>query len=211
MSMYLLGDEIEDQMPPEKVADWARTEIKNARRTQAAYLKNKKPDRADQAALAKHAIRLAYLDNVSRSLRLSNDFQTFDLEDVEDLLDMLAIVPFDALLNHNFLHLNPTFKESSELLGGAAADLITGDRLVDFKTTKSEVMQTRDLDQLLGYLLLARHARDGSLTFPVINTLSLYFCRHGHLWSLDAKTWTNNPHFQEIEGWFFRKAKELFG
>ncbi len=82
--------------------------------------------------------------------------------------------------------------------------------LVDFKTTKSDTMQAKDLDQLFGYLLLARHQRQLEPGFPEINKLALYFCRHGYLWTVDATTWTDHPDFPEVERWFFKQAKLQF-
>ena len=55
---------------------------------------------------------------------------------MEDLLSMLEIVPFGSLLHKKTVLLNPTFEESSVLVGGADADLIAGDLLIDFKVTK---------------------------------------------------------------------------
>jgi hypothetical protein len=72
-------------------------------------------------------------------------------------------------------------------------------------------MQAVDLDQLLGYFLLARHERLVNPAFPEVRRLGLYFCRHGYLWSADANTWTGHPQFAEIEEWYFEKAQDVFG
>jgi hypothetical protein len=186
--------------------------VETARTAVDAYRSIKSPTRAEQAVVATHAIRLARLDDVFRAWQL--DETTFEEpapEDVEDLFDMLAIVPFDSLLDDKVLLLNPTFGETSRLVGGADCDIITGDMLVDLKTTKQDTMQAPALDQLLGYFLLARHHKQLNPSFPEINRLGLYFCRHGYLWGLDATTWTEQPAFPEVELWFFQRAQELFG
>ena len=159
---------------------------------------------------AAHAIRLAKLDPVYRALRLDPRFEDADSEDVEDLLAMLNIIPFDSLLHKDSLLLNPTFGESSQIVGGADADLIAGNLLVDFKVTKKGEMSVRDLDQLLGYYFLARRQRHLDPKFPEIKGVALYFCRHGHLWPLDVATWIDQPEFLDIEKWFFSHAKEVF-
>ncbi len=182
--------------------------VAKAKSAFAAYLKNTSPDRPQQADLAAHAIRLAKLDEMYRASQLDSSFESADPEDVEDLLDLLAIVPFKMLLHDKVLLLNPTFKQSSKVVGEADTDLITGNMLVDFKTTKAGEMTADSLDQLLGYYLLARHQRRVDATFPAINRLALYFSRHGYLWAASVTAWTNNPQFSEVEEWFFKRAKE---
>src|SRR5262249_5693389 len=142
-----------------------------------------------------HAVRLAKVDELVRAGQLNPSIDNADQEDVEDLLALLAIVPFDALTHPQTMILNPAF-------WGADTDLITGDMLVDFKTTKGNEMQADNLDQLFGYYLFARHRRRVEPTFPIINRLAIYFCRHGHLWTLNTATWTDNQQFAEVEEWF---------
>ena len=110
--------------------------------------------------------------------QLNPTFEEADPKDVEDLLALLAIVPFHELIHPQIMLLNPSFGETAKPIGGADTDLITGDWLVDFKTTKRSEMQVGDLDQLFGYYLLARQHRRSEPSFPLINTLALYFCRH---------------------------------
>ena len=185
--------------------------IKEAKRVVAAYTKSKKPSITRREEIAGYAIRLARLDSVVRTGELDPQFEIADPEDVQDLLALLAIVPFDALLHKQLMLLNPTFGDSSLLVGGADADLITGDMLVDFKTTKKNAMNVADLDQLLGYFLLARNQQRSDPQFPEIKKLGLYFCRHGHLWVVDTDRWTDHPQFLEIEKWFLNRAREVFG
>jgi hypothetical protein len=194
-----------------EVAGRMRAVVEKAKSSFATYLKTSSPARREKEELAAHAIRLAKLDPMYRSHRLDPTFEEVNLEDVEDLHALLAIVPFNALIHPQIMLLNPRFKQTSGLLGGADTDLITGDMLVDFKTTISSELQARNLDQLFGYYLLARHQRQFNPTFPQIKQMAIYFCRHGHLWIVDATTWTAHPQFAEVEEWFFKRAKEVFG
>ena len=207
----LIEADPEQYLPPEQVAERARVLLENAKAAVAAYFKLKAPTAAKQAELAAHAIRLAKLDSVYRAWRLEPGFEEASSEDVQDLVDLLAIVPFDDLLHDKVLLLNPTFRQTSHMVGGADTDLIAADLLVDFKTTKKGEIEVGNLDQILGYLLLARKQCSVDPTFPVINRLGLYYCRHGYLWSLEASTWTSHPEFPEIEQWFFQRADEVFG
>jgi hypothetical protein len=198
-----------DYLPPAEASERARAIVMNAQSTVASYLKSKIPTAAQRSELAAHAIRLAKLDQVLRERRLDPHFQDAEGEDAEDLLSMLGIVPFEALLHPKTMLLNPTFGKSSEMVGGADADLITGDLLVDFKVTRRDKMQARDLDQLLGYYLLVRHHRQHDPTVPDIKRAALYFCRHGLPWQFDTTVWTNHPDFRNFEQWFFKRVTEL--
>jgi hypothetical protein len=214
--LYLSMDP--SQVSPEEAEEVAKSEAERARNVVekakaaiAAYVKIKDPDLAAQADLAAHAVRLAKLDEMCRALQLNPTFEDADPEDVTDLLALLAIVPFHELIHSQRMLLNPLFGETVSAVGGADADLITGDMLVDFKTTKSDEMQVVSLDQLLAYYLLARQCGRSDPSFPVINRLALYFCRHGILWSHETSLWTNHPQFSEIEEWFLERVKTGVG
>lgn len=200
--------------PDEKVvwelAQRVRTVIQEAKEAVAIYTKSRKTTKANREELASHALRLAQLDRVIREWDLDPQFEAVDSADVGDLLALLAIVPPEVLVNQQTMLLNPTFEESSMLVGGADADLITGDMLVDFKVTKKTSMKGDDLDQLLGYFLLARNQHRIDPRFPEIKKLGLYFCRHGHLWSIGSANWTDHPNFSEVEKWFLKRAEEVF-
>ena len=201
--------EPKDYLPPEEVGRRARAIVERTKSAVASYLKTKIPTH-DQRWDCAHAIRLAKLDQVVRQFRLDPRFEEAEAEDVEDLLGMLEIVPFDSLLHRKTLLLNPTFAESSVLVGGADADLIAGDLRVDFKVTKMSKMRARDLDQLLGHYFLIRHHRRHDPTFPEIKRVAFYFARHGLLWPLDVTVWTNHPEFPKVQEWFFKRAKDAF-
>src|SRR5262249_48947032 len=138
------------------VAIRARSVVERAKSMVTTYRENREPSRTTLADLAAHALRLAKLDDVVRGGRVDSTFEMAAPEDVEELLALLAIVPFDALLHEKVMLLNPTFGDSSRLLGGADADLVAGDMLIDFKTTKTGDITPEYLDQLLGYFMLAR-------------------------------------------------------
>jgi hypothetical protein len=196
-------------LPPQQVAQRARNIVDDSKAAVAAYLKSKEPSPAQQADLAAHAIRLGTLDVVIRARKLDQRFEEAAAEDIEELVAMLAIVPFGSLVHPGVLLLNPIFGEASKLVGGADADLITGDMIMDIKTIKGDSTDVRYLDQLLGYFLLARKHRGVDPGFPAMKRLGLYFCRHGPLWAVDTTIWTEKPQFQEIEDWFFERAEEV--
>ena len=203
-----------DERLAQDISGQIRNVIEKAKLAHGTYLKTTSPTQPEQTDLAGHAIRLAQLDEIARTgqcaARFDSMFEEPVTEDMEDLLTLLAIVPFDALLHDKVLLLNPVFEQTSRLVGGADADLIVGDMLVDLKATKSNEMDPIDLDQLLGYYFLARRQCQADPTFLTINRLAIYFARHGYLWTWDASTWTGHPQFAETEEWFFTRAKEVF-
>jgi hypothetical protein len=107
------------------------------------------------------------------------------------------------------LLLNPIFGDASRAVGGADADLIVGDMLVDIKTTKKGTIKREYLNQLLGYFMLARMEKAIDPTVPAINRIGLYYSRYGHLYSFEASAWTEHPSFPETERWFFAKIEKL--
>lgn len=181
--------------------------LRAAKTAVSDYRKREAPTRDHQSELAAHALKLAKLDILFRANRLDPQLDEAAPEDVEDLLCMLALAPIQEMIIGRPILLNPTFGDASALVGGADADLIAGDFLIDFKVTTKSEMDVEDLDQLLGYFLLARHHRSSEQTFPEIRRAGIYFGRHAHLWSVPTTIWTNHPEFREIEAWFLDRAK----
>ena len=194
----------------EYAADHSRGILEQAHAAIAAFVERKAVTNAMLKNAARHALRIAKLESVARACRPGVDiFDEPDPDDVVDLLALLDIVPFDLLLDDHTLVLNPCFLVSGALVGGADADLLSGDMLVDFKTTKKPHMKVVDLDQILGYLLLALNEQRLDPTFPEVNRLAIYFCRHGYLWDWPASTWTDRPEFPELETWFINHVAEV--
>ena len=196
-------------LPPAKVALRMRAILEAATAAVAAHLTRQVPNAGELADLAAHAIRLAKLDPVYRAGRLEPGFDEANAGDAGELVALLTVVPFDAFPLHEPLLLNPNFGQTSELVGGADADLIAGDLLADFKTTKKGEIEVGNLDQVPGYLLLARKQRSVDPAFPEIRRIGLYFCRHGYLWTAPASDWTAHPTFVDVEKWFWERAGQL--
>jgi hypothetical protein len=203
----LRNDDPNLYMSPEEVAERIRDILQQAKAAVNAYVINKSPTRSHQEQMALHAIHLAHLEQVYRRMYLDPNFQQVDGKDVQDLLELLAVVPFDSLIDRQTLILNPDFGASSKAVSGTDEDLITGDCLVNFKTTKSGEIKTVYLTSLASFLVLARHERLTDPAFPVINRLGIYFCRHAYFWTMDVGCLIENPHFKSLEKLFFDFAQ----
>ncbi len=200
----------EHWVPGPLLARRCQAVVDEARRLLDAY-RHQPPDDGRLRELAAAAVKLAQLDAVVRGRRLDPGFERADDGAVDELLRLLAVVPFDRLVRPGRLLLNPTFGDASVRVGGADADLITGDLLVDVKTTKTCELKSDSLDQLFGYYLLARQARRTDPAFPEVRSVGLYFSRFARLWEFDVTGWTARPDFADTERWFFETADEEFG
>jgi hypothetical protein len=182
--------------------------LRDGKRAISAYRRKRRSSSRDRAELAGYALRFASLDEVCRSGTRAPDFNAAPNEQIAELLELLSLVPFDALCNARPLLLNPTFREASRVVGGADADLICGDTLIDVKTVNEKSVQADYFDQLLGYFILARHARRFDTSFPIINHLALYFARQGHLWKTwDVSALHDDAEFLTLEQWFIDEAE----
>jgi hypothetical protein len=136
------------------------------------------------------AIGLAQLDTVFRSGRGRAEIGAPPLpQDLADLRALLAAVPASLARPLDRCLLNPTFGEASGAVGGADADLVLDDMLVDVKTTKNFKLERMAFDQLIGYVLLARLGGIDADPEPskAITQVAIYFARYGCLvaWPLE--------------------------
>lgn len=193
-------------IPTDELADRVGVVCERARAAVAAHAKAADPSREGLREVAAWAARLAKIDGIYRRNEVDATFEEAPSDLVEELVDLLAVVPFDRLVHPDRMLLNPTFGAASALVGSADADLISGDTLLDFKTTKSSEVRGEHMDQLFGYFLLNRRAG-----FPEIKRVGIYFSRYGRTRLGETAVWTGRPDFEETERWFFKRAEEVYG
>jgi hypothetical protein len=187
----------------QRMEETTRQIVTLARRDCSTYYSVASPTLADVRRMASHSIRLAHAEVIFRAGLNKVDQEFFkvpDVADIQELVELLEVVPFDQL-THSTLLLNPNFGEASRLIGGDA-DLIVGESLIDIKTTRSGKVISTWLDQLFGYYLLARLERTRTGKSPFISRIGFYLSRHGHLWLFPASHWTSHPEFDATERWF---------
>lgn len=132
------------------------------------------------AEIAFHATKSGQLDQVVRA-RLPPTFGPGDgvLEDgiSTEVVELLrhADPLWDAIRGRD-TWLNPTFGVASALVGGADADLVVGDTLVEIKTTKSGAIERDQMRQLVGYACLGRASGAHG-----VNNVAVYASRFGRL------------------------------
>lgn len=180
--------------------------INDARRQHQTYLKTGLI--TDKLLIS--ALRLAYLDVAFRAgpdrinwVRLTSP----DPKDAADLRALLALVKEPSFKAKGVCLLNPTFGAASGLVGGADADLLLDDCLIDIKTTKNPRLDIRDFFQLIGYYLL--HGLDGircansQTAAHQINYLAIYFSRYGYLWKAAVDEVLPPSSARDTAKWFF--------
>lgn len=163
--------------------------------------------------LIRQTLRMSYIDPVLRAGSgieyIGTDADQLDIEDIEKQFSLIESKLFKA---QNRCLLNPTFGTGSQLVGGADADLIIDDTLIDVKTTKKLELPLSDFCQIIGYLLLHRigGTSSGSGEFK-IEQLGIYYSRYGYLFSFNVKDLINDKSLDKFTKWFEKHVRNKKG
>jgi hypothetical protein len=175
------------------------------------YLQSKEDEEKIINNAISASLKLSFIESVNRrSCTIPPDFFAADLfNEKEDLSQMINIVPpFFYDYDHSVL-LNPVLT-SSKLQINADCDIIKGGNLIDIKTVSNPSISIYQLNQLLGYFILARLKRQTNKDFPEIKEVSIYFSRYGYLWSMNVNQWLDNNDFAMVEKKFIEyRTKEI--
>jgi len=162
--------------------------------------------------LLSSAIQLAKLDGIFRGgLTGQVDLADIDERDKDDLRQLVRVIPAGVFKAKAVCVLNPTFGEASGLVGGADADVILDDTLIEIKTTQKCRLLSNHLRQLAGYYCLYRIS--GVTGVPAdkpLRRLGVYFSRYGYLYTVPiTKCWKARD-FKAFLSWFedFIRARE---
>lgn len=134
--------------------------------------------------LIKSTIFLAKLDTTYRARFIDSSLDNVENDKINELKELLAIVPWEKFQANNCCFLNPSFGKGSSLVGGADADFIIDNMLIDIKSSKNLKIERNDLNQIVGYYLLSIIGGiNGNKNHP-INDIGIYFARYGYLWKI---------------------------
>lgn len=159
--------------------------------------------------LIESSLLLAQLDPIFRAGYIDENIGTVYEKDVTDLRNLISIVDPDTFRAKQLCMLNPNFGEASMLVGGADADLVIDDTLIEIKTTKRLELQRSHFDQLMGYYTLHEIAGVGELRpKPEIKKVAVYFSRHAYLHILDLHEIIDKHTFPDFVQWFIDRASE---
>lgn len=142
-------------------------------------------------------ITLAKMDEIFRSGKDYPDDELFgiDPDDVKDLGNLISIVDTSLFKTKGECILNPHFGQSGIDIGGADADLMIGNCLIDIKTTMYLRFTLAHFRQLMGYYilnlrnqrLLGKHYERGINEVGTIKVLGIYYSRYGKLFTFPVK------------------------
>jgi len=168
--------------------------------------------------LLESTLHLATLDQMFRSgrwIHVMVDYEPEKLEkidlveedDIKDLRKLIELVNIDLFNSENICLLNPTFGDASLLVGGADADLIIDNRIIEIKTTKYFTLKREYLNQLIGYYILNLLSGDSKSN---INNLSIYFSRYGRFFTIKLPFESvSKDKFDEFVKWFKKEAEKI--
>lgn len=180
--------------------------LESARKTHELFIKNG----ILTDGIVTSSIFLAKLDPLYRAGYFDPALLDVNQGDVLDLNNLISVVDFSIFKSNHVSILNPSFGEASNLVGGADADFIIDDILIDIKTTKNLKFDREYYNQLVGYYMLSKLGEIDGMNGRKIDKIGIYFSRHGLLHAVKVSNIENNPKFPSFVKWFEKEAKETF-
>lgn len=161
-------------------------------------------------SLVKSALKLAQLDTIFRTggRYIDENLGTTHDADVKDLWSMVNLVKPNWFASKDICVLNPLFK-ASHLVGGADADLLIDDTLIEIKTVQKLELSREYFLQLVGYYVLYRIGGIKSVDVPRISKLGVYYSRYGELHTFPVSDIVNEETLPQFIGWMKTQAKEI--
>ena len=182
--------------------------IEGAKKNVAKFLKT--GEITDE--LIKSAVLLAGLDPIVRAGVGQEHIGLVHNHDIQDLRKLMGVIEPQLFKSRKLCLLNPTFGKASLLVGGADADLVIDDTIIDIKTTKNLTCLPRDFHQLIGYYVLHQIGAIGDIKPNLkIKKIALYFSRYAYLHSFEIKEIIDPSTFPEFLKWFEKRARKERG
>jgi len=162
--------------------------------------------------LIESALLLAQLDPIFRAGVGHEDVGKVYEDDIEDMRNLISIVDPSLFEASELCLVNPTFGAASVMVGGADADMVIDDTLIDMKTTKNLRLQRKDFDQLMGYYALHEISGFGELVpKSEITKVAIYFSRYAYLHVLELQGIIDWRTFPDFMHWFKGRADQEYG
>lgn len=158
--------------------------------------------------LIRQTLRMSYIDPVFRAgVGVEYIGADADKADIEDIEKQFALIEEKLFIAKDICMLNPTFGEASRLVGGADADLVIDDKLIDIKITKKLELKLNDFCQVIGYFLLHRISGIDGRKELEINQLGIYYSRYGYLFLFNIQDLIDENSLQTFTEWFENRIR----
>ncbi len=193
-----IGYKLEREVDRTEFMDFVENKFQDAVEHHDQFMRNGKV--TDD--LVRASVFLAKLDVTVRAGFIDANMDNIEQDKIEELKELLSVVPWDKFKAKKYCMLNPTFGDGSVLVGGADADLIVDDTLIDIKTVQ-KLSVTRDhLNQLIGYYLLSIVDRNGLGGEFRLKNVAIYFARYGYLWSFPLSNYYTEQEYENLADQF---------
>jgi hypothetical protein len=158
--------------------------------------------------IIKSCICLAQLDPIYRAGYIYEKMGEVDNLDIQDMKNLYSLININNFKSDKICLLNPTFGKASTMVGGADADLVVDEMLIDIKTTKFLKLDRDHFNQLIGYYFLYLIGGiDGAPKNHKILKLGIYFSRHGLLYITDVNDIIKKNQIAPFIKWLKRRVK----
>lgn len=205
-AVEILDSDLLESDVPTSFKRTAKRILMEAKQTYEEYLKT--GDVTDEIIRA--TVHLAQLDPIYRVAYIDPNLGVVEQPIIDELRALLSLVTPEYFHAKAYCALNPIFGEASHLVGGADADLVIDDILIDIKTTKSGKLDKGQFHQLVGYYVLSHIGGINSHRDIEINRLGVYYSRYGELLTFPSSI-LHNDRFPQFIKWFSNKAADTFG
>lgn len=155
-------------------------------------------------SLLRSSIFLAKLEATYRTGRIVGNIGSIDSHAVAELSRLFTIVPWEKFRAVQRCVANPIFDSRLSLVGGADADFIVDDLLVDIKCTRKPGLNRATLNQLLGYTFLSMLEGVNGRKKPEIRRIGVYFARYGHLFTMPLADFCDRKQLKVLSKEFVR-------
>jgi hypothetical protein len=200
---FRIGANGEKRVRSEHFREFMLTEFQKAKTNHKKFVK----DGILTEALVRSSVFLAKLEIRWRSGIVDANIDSIEKDKIEELKDLYGIVPWESLKANQRCVLNPTFGKGSELIGGADADLVIDDMLVDIKSSKKFKLERYALNQIIGYYLLSIIGGINGKKLPRIKHVGIYFARFGYLFQFPVSHYYDSKRFRLLAAEFSKLVK----
>lgn len=159
--------------------DYLKIILNSSKKEYNYFIKNK----IIRKELFMSCLLLAQIDPIYRAGIIDKNIGNVDPRDIEDLKNLSSLIKLENFKSETQCLLNPTFGKASNIIGGADADLIIDNCIIEIKITKYLKLDRNFINQLIGYYYLSLIGGIDNSKSNKIEKVAVYFSRHGKLFT----------------------------